>query len=267
MVFEEQVQLPEKSTGQKRPDVHTPTPEPGPSSSRSSSVSLDNGGENTTDEIEPQKSFSRPISSEPNNVGLEAGTEFAMDPSIGGHISGPSTIEGKYSTEPSQVFHARTQTQPPSKASGDTSRPLKLSPLSNLIGPKVPRNRVHDIFAAIWSIEPNVVKRRGMPAQRHLRLIDSSMTKKVQLTVFVDAENFLPKVGTVALFKGVTTHEWDGGSLKAYPRDCAGRQWYIPNPVGIEGCDSKALRSLFLERWAEEVASMEEKITPDQSPK
>ena len=72
--------------------------------------------------------------------------------------------------------------------------------------------------------------------------MDPSTSKKVQLTVFVDAEEFLPKVGTVALFRSVTTHEWDGGSLKAYPRDCKGKEWYVPWPWGVEGCDVRAMK-------------------------
>ena len=130
------------------------------------------------------------------------------------------------------------------------TRPLSLTTLAEVTGlpHTLQRNRVIDIFAVIVEVSPTVVTRTHLshldvPLSRNLRIVDPSTFKKVQLTVFVDATDFKPTVGTVALFRSVTTHEWDGGSLKAYPRDCMGREWFLPWPWDVEECDVKAMLS------------------------
>ena len=121
----------------------------------------------------------------------------------------------------------------------EITRPLKISPLAKVTGPRTVRNRIHDVLAVVCSVDDQVVNRQGYPMQRNMRITDPSTTKQVQLTVFVDAATFCPAVGTVALFRSVTTHEWNGGSLKAYPRDCAGTRWFFPEPGSTEGVDHK----------------------------
>ena len=130
------------------------------------------------------------------------------------------------------------------------TRPLTLVPLSQITGPpsSVQRNKIVDVLAVIASVAPSVTQRAqrphlDLPPSRDLRVVDPSTSKKVQLTVFVGAEDFVPAVGTVALFRSVTTHEWDGGSLKAYPRDCRGKEWFVPWPWAVEGCDVKAMKN------------------------
>ena len=129
-------------------------------------------------------------------------------------------------------------------------RALSLVSLSKTTGPPqtLMRNRIVDVLAVVAEVSPNTIARNhlthlDLPPSRNLRIMDPSTSKKVQLTVFVDAEEFTPKVGTVALFRSVTTHEWDGGSLKAYPRDCKGKEWFLPWPWNVEGCDVKAMKN------------------------
>ena len=142
-----------------------------------------------------------------------------------------------------------SSTQQDAQQSTTISRPVSLTPLAAITGPPhtVLRNRIVDVLAVIAQVSPEVVTRThlthlDLPPSRNLRIVDPSTAKKVQLTVFVDAERFTPEVGTVALFRSVTTHEWDGGSLKAYPRDCRGKEWFLPGPWGVEGCDVRALK-------------------------
>ena len=137
------------------------------------------------------------------------------------------------------------------------TRPLKLTALSGIIGPKATRNRVVDVVGVICEVNPDIARRPKMPDQRDIRIMDTSTTKKVQLTVFVDAINFLPKVGTVALFRSVTTHEWNGGSLKAYPRDCEGRDWFLPGRVDESAAEE--LRAWWLQNSAKEEAELEKR--------
>ena len=130
------------------------------------------------------------------------------------------------------------------------TRPLKLTALSSIIGPKASRNRVIDVVGVVCEVNPDIVRRANMPDQRDIRVMDTSTTKRVQLTVFVDAINFLPKMGTVALFRSVTTHEWNGGSLKAYPRDCEGRDWFLPGKVDESAAEE--LRAWWLQNLTKE---------------
>ena len=163
------------------------------------------------------------------------------------------TLEDTIAAPKPSNGHQAGQATPPLS---EIQRPLRIMPLSKLTGPQTVRNKVHDVLAVVCEIDVQVIRRRGMPAQRNLRIIDTSTPKRVQLTVFVDAENFTPKVGTVALFRNVTTHEWNGGSLKAYQRDCNGRHWFFPNPVDVEGVEREKLDQL-REHW-EQVLEGEE---------
>ena len=63
----------------------------------------------------------------------------------------------------------------------------------------------------------------------------------------------MPEVGTVALFRSVTTNKWDGGSLNAFKRDCEGRNWFLESPQGVDGCDVTALKAWWENRQAGEM--------------
>ncbi|MCJ1324782.1 hypothetical protein MMC10_001444 [Thelotrema lepadinum] len=154
-------------------------------------------------------------------------------------------------TQPSPQSKRSDSKTTPTKQDGQQriQRPLSLVSLIKITGPpqSLTRNRIVDVLAVVAEVSPSIIARNhlthlDLPPSRNLRIMDPSTSKKVQLTVFVDAEDFMPKVGTVALFRSVTTHEWDGGSLKAYPRDCKGKEWFLPWPWNVEGCDVKAMK-------------------------
>lgn len=121
-------------------------------------------------------------------------------------------------------------------------RPLSIRPLSSLTGSHATRNKVHDVFAVICAVDDSVIKPPAMPLKRDIRIMDRSTDKKVLVSVFVDPAKFKPAVGTVALFRSLTTHEWDRGMLNVYPQQCAGREWFVADPIGVEGCDVVGLR-------------------------
>lgn len=137
------------------------------------------------------------------------------------------------------------------KALEAVRRPLNLVTLASVTGKNASRNKVCDVLAVVESVDPCTVKRDRMPLMRNIRIVDPSTDKIVILSVFTDAVNFLAHVGQVALFRSVTTHDWHGGHLCAYPSHCEGKNWYIPNPVGIEGCDVEGLRIFWVKRWSE----------------
>lgn len=122
-------------------------------------------------------------------------------------------------------------------------RSLCIRSLQSVTGVHASRNKVFDFFAVIYSIEAQVVKPPMMPLKRDMRIVDPSTDKKVLVSVFVNPLNFKPSVGTIALFRSLTTHEWDRGMLNAYPQQCEGKNWFVVDPIGVKGCDVPALRN------------------------
>lgn len=134
-------------------------------------------------------------------------------------------------------------------------RPLRVCPLVSLTGRNATRNKVHDVFAIVCSVQESVVKPpKNMPRKRDIRIMDPSTDKKVLVSVFVDPDNFQPTVGTIALFRNLTTHEWDSGMLNVYHEKCAGMAWFIKDPVEVKGCDVKALK----EWWEKKKSEIED---------
>ena len=111
---------------------------------------------------------------------------------------------------------------------------IQISLLATITGSSKRYNSRYNVLVLIVSVSPETVKLSRTPARRDLRIMDTSTVKKVSLSVFLDAESFLPEPGTVALFKHLRIQESDGGSLKAYARDCEGKDWFVPDPVGFE---------------------------------
>lgn len=130
-------------------------------------------------------------------------------------------------------------------------RPLCIRSLQSVTGVHASRNKVFDFFAVICSIEAQVVKPPMMPLKRDMRIVDPSTNKRVLVSVFVNPVGFKPSVGTIALFRSLTTHEWDRGMLNAYPQQCEGKNWFIIDPIGIKGCDVPALRNWWKLKSAE----------------
>ncbi|MCJ1351412.1 MAG: hypothetical protein MMC33_001396 [Icmadophila ericetorum] len=127
------------------------------------------------------------------------------------------------------------------------SRPLKVTPLADLVGRRAVRGRILDVCVLICFVSEEIIKRKDMPEIRHLRVTDLSTKKRVLFSCCTNPRRFFPPVGTVALLRNVSTHEWDGGSLNAFPRDCADRDWFLRDPANVDGCDVEGLRRL----WAQ----------------
>ncbi|KAI4140226.1 MAG: hypothetical protein L6R39_005893 [Caloplaca ligustica] len=132
---------------------------------------------------------------------------------------------------------------------------LPTTPLIAITGLNKRRNTHHDVLALIISVSPETVKRASMPPKRDLQIMDTSTIKKVSLSVFINAESFKPEPGTVALFKNLTTHDYDGGSLNAYAKDCEGRDWCIPDPPGFANGEVAQLKDCWARlQFSEQVA-------------
>ncbi|KAI9881640.1 MAG: hypothetical protein M1830_000205 [Pleopsidium flavum] len=175
---------------------------------------------------------------------------------------GPSALAAqkvKPNTSQKSIRQATTSVSQQALRALETRNPLKrvknpmeLYHLSSMTGNRKSQNKRGDYFAVVEWVDDKTIKRFCMSMKRDLRIVDPSAEKKVLLSVFVDPVNFTPAVGTIALFRNLRTHEWDGGSLNAYEKDCAGSDWFIPNPIGIDGCDVEAMHEWWEEREAKE---------------
>ncbi|KAL1952834.1 hypothetical protein VTO42DRAFT_4106 [Malbranchea cinnamomea] len=162
--------------------------------------------------------------------------------------------------------HRRPQTgshplNSPSSSSDPILTPPNLVTLSALLDPTKPfprRNTIVSIFGVIASVNSILIQpplRTRLPAKRELRILDSSLPLRssgVKLSVFVDAEKFLPPVGTVGLFMRLSTHEWEGLSLNAFEWECAGKEWFVTDEerLATAGLDVASLKKWWEKRCA-----------------
>ncbi|KAK1772277.1 hypothetical protein QBC33DRAFT_520720 [Phialemonium atrogriseum] len=149
---------------------------------------------------------------------------------------------------PKQQANAATRTQDvaPHWASDDATKPLKLTSLRAIPSLPYKQNWMVNVLAIVASLSE--VEPSHLPPyhQRTARLADPSTNKQVLLTVFLDPDDFNPRVGSVVLILGVKNHRFDGGSLKKYSSDRPkhGRRWWFEEPLELGWCDVAGLR-----RW------------------
>jgi hypothetical protein len=170
-------------------------------------------------------------------------------------ISAPGTaiaITSSTSTPPTPPLHTLfSLLQPPSR-----------SPLPS-------RNYNCSIFAIISWCSPNLIYPRHaqspFPPKRHVKIHDPSIASRyagITLAVYDNARTFKPKVGTVALLRGVVMQKWEGEViLNAYARradrdedvgegEHGERGWYVDDEerlVGM-GYDVRRLQDWWAER-------------------
>ncbi|KAJ4214660.1 hypothetical protein NW759_010214 [Fusarium solani] len=129
----------------------------------------------------------------------------------------------------------------------DPQTPLKLTTLRSI--PHLPYKQnwscnVLAIVASLSDVEPsNLPPHR----QRTARLADPSTSKQVHLTVFLDPEEFNPRVGSAVLLVGVKNHRFDGGSLKKYESDRKNGRWWFEDPLELGWCDVEGIKAWWSE--------------------
>ena len=131
-------------------------------------------------------------------------------------------------------------------------RPLEILSLSQLFTVPQRQNLLCDILAVIDWVSPDVIDVRAylLGPKREVRLVDPTTDKRVLLSVFVDAHQFCPKPGTVAVFRNLRNHKWEGYSLNAFLNDCRGFRWFFPNSTtALLGVSSLATRVEELINW------------------
>jgi hypothetical protein len=92
------------------------------------------------------------------------------------------------------------------------------------------------------------------------RITDPSTAKQVHLTVFLDPDQFNPKVGSAVLLTGVKNHRFDGGSLKKYASDKALGKWWFEDPWELAWCDVRGIKDWWAEMEAYFASQMSEEV-------
>ncbi|KEF59201.1 uncharacterized protein A1O9_04045, partial [Exophiala aquamarina CBS 119918] len=180
----------------------------------------------------------------------------------------------------SHLVIGAVETQSPTSAAARTDHPLRATetPLPPLQPPSTPalsskapvhslstllhshtvprRNYTCSVFGVISWISPSVIQKPSspFPPKRHVKIHDPSISSRragVTLAVYVDAKAFVPEVGTLALFQGVTMQRWEGEViLNAYAKlKDSGEEWFVSDCGKLEemGFDVHGLKSW----WAE----------------
>ncbi|KAK9778983.1 hypothetical protein SCAR479_04219 [Seiridium cardinale] len=127
----------------------------------------------------------------------------------------------------------------------DPTKPLKLTPLRSIPNLPYKQNWSTNVLAVIASISDLQSSTLPPFTQRVARLAHPSTNKQVHLTVFLNADEFAPCVGSVVLLLGVKNHRFDGGSLKKYASDKPknGERWWFDDPVHLTWCDVAGLKA------------------------
>ncbi|KZF21189.1 hypothetical protein L228DRAFT_262236 [Xylona heveae TC161] len=177
--------------------------------------------------------------------------------------------------------------QPPSQprasplAPSTCPRSSKIYTLSSLLT-HVPyrQNYKLSVVAIIDWVSPHLIKRPNMDLKRDIRIVDPTTTRRVLLSVYADPEHFTPAVGTVALFRHLRNHKWEGASLNAYKSDCEGKSWFVPlvplvpisqgsteqvdADASVKGLDAQYIRDMRAWYAAYEVQRAIEKVVDEE---
>ncbi|KAH6897135.1 hypothetical protein B0T10DRAFT_556974 [Thelonectria olida] len=129
----------------------------------------------------------------------------------------------------------------------DPQSPLKLTTLRSIAHLPYAQNWSCNVLAIVTSLSPVEPSNLAPHKQRTARLADPSTSKQIHLTVFLDPDEFSPRVGSAVLLVGVKNHRFDGGSLKKYASDRHQDRWWFENPVELNWCDINGIK----EWWAQ----------------
>ncbi|UPK98997.1 hypothetical protein LCI18_009932 [Fusarium solani-melongenae] len=129
----------------------------------------------------------------------------------------------------------------------DPQTPLKLTTLRSIPHLPYKQNWSCNVLAIIASLSDMEPSNLPPHKQRTARLADPSTSKQVHLTVFLDPEEFNPRVGSAVLLVGVKNHRFDGGSLKKYESDRKNGRWWFEDPLELGWCDVEGIKTWWSE--------------------
>ncbi|KHN95520.1 uncharacterized protein MAM_06577 [Metarhizium album ARSEF 1941] len=142
----------------------------------------------------------------------------------------------------------------------DVQTPLKLTTLRSVPNLPYRQNWSCNVLAIVASLSG--VESSHLPPyrQRTARLTDPSTAKQVHLAVFLDPDEFTPKVGSAVLLTGVKNHRFDGGSLKKYASDRGTRAWWFEDPYELAWCDIRGIKDWWAEMEAYFASQLSEEV-------
>ncbi|KAL9109955.1 MAG: hypothetical protein Q9227_005478 [Pyrenula ochraceoflavens] len=141
--------------------------------------------------------------------------------------------------------------------SDEVSPPLHT--LSSLIAAAEPlpqKNYRCSVFGVISWVSPSLIKRPGFSVKRHIKIHDQTIGDRysgISISIFLDAEHFVPETGTVALFRCVRAQWWEKEViLNAYESDCRDKDWFVTDrkKLELEGLDVQGLSEWWEKRQA-----------------
>ncbi|KIW32052.1 uncharacterized protein PV07_03627 [Cladophialophora immunda] len=126
---------------------------------------------------------------------------------------------------PTDHTGSTTDLAPPVQDEGPSTRPpntmsaAPIDSLASLLALPVQKGYSCTILALISWVSPSLIHRPNtpFPPKRHIKIHDPSIshrTSGITVAVFVDAQRFLPAVGTVALFRGLVMHRLRRGAAE-----------------------------------------------------
>lgn len=176
-----------------------------------------------------------------------AGSERKSDPTVASdaHVSEPRAPPPGYGQPNWHANLTPTAQDALPWASDDVTKPLKLTTLRLIPSLPYKQNWMVNVLAVVASLSDVEPSQFPPYHQRTARLADPSTDKQVLLTVFLDPDDFNPRVGSVVLLLGVKNHRFDGGSLKKYVSDRPKRRrrWWFEEPRELGWCDVAGLRT------------------------
>ncbi|KAL6864601.1 hypothetical protein J3F83DRAFT_715870 [Trichoderma novae-zelandiae] len=180
---------------------------------------------------------------------FEARTFPARNTTPKKHAASDARAASTASASTDKSHHQQQQQQQPialPKDWHDPQVPLKLTTLRLIPHLPYAQNWSVNVLAIVASL--SAVEPSHLPPgkQRTARIADPSTAKQVHLTVFLDPDEFTPKVGSAVLLVGVKNHRFDGGSLKKYASDGkrdVGKQWWFEDPWELAWLNVAGIKS------------------------
>ena len=145
------------------------------------------------------------------------------------------------------------------ESSPDTAPPLHS--LASLLKPSAPlpqKNYRCSVFGVISWVSPSLIKKPGFPVKRHVKIHDQTIGDRysgISISIFLDAEHFIPETGSIALFRGVRAQWWEAEViLNAYEGDCRDKEWFVTDrgALEVEGLDWQGLQGWWEQRKAKQ---------------
>ncbi|KID94517.1 Cyclin-like F-box, partial [Metarhizium majus ARSEF 297] len=142
----------------------------------------------------------------------------------------------------------------------DVQTPLKLTTLRAIPNLPYRQNWSCNVLAIVASL--SAVESCHLPPyrQRTARITDPSTAKQVHLAVFLDPDEFTPRVGSAVLLTGVKNHRFDGGSLKKYASDRGRGRWWFQDPWELAWCDVRGIKDWWAEMEAYFASQLSEEV-------